>query len=289
MVVSYGRQALIETRDGDLLPALSRGRKLQPVCGDRVAWAREPDGTAIIESVADRHSVLLRHDPRKGQRMLAANVDRLLVVLAPEPAPDFELLDCYLIAAALLGIQVSLVLNKADLLDSDSVIDTELAVYEQLEYPIHRTQARTGIGIKALLDQLQAGCGVLVGQSGVGKSSLINALVPDHAPRTQALSAAAGSGRHTTTATRLYHLPDRAGQIIDSPGVRDYRLWAMSAEELANGFREFRPHHGQCRFHNCQHVHEPDCAIRSALDTGKISRRRYESYCRLLEQLGLSR
>lgn len=289
VVVSYGRQALIETSAGELLPAISRGRKLQAVCGDRVDWSQQDDGTTVIESVHERGSVLLRHDPRKGQRILAANVDRLLVVLAPQPQPDFELLDCYLIAAESLGIQASLVVNKIDLLDSQDGIESELSCYTEIGYNVHHTQAKLGTGVEGLSQELEGKCGVLVGQSGVGKSSLINALIPDHAPRTQALSEAAGSGRHTTTATRLYHLPEHKGQIVDSPGVRDFRLWDMNAEALMQGFIEFRSQLGQCRFHNCLHVHEPDCAIRSAVAGGRIKQRRYKSYCTLLEQLGLSR
>lgn len=295
VVISYGRQILIETPEGELLRALARGRKLQAVCGDQVKWQTERDGTHIIESIEPRHGLLMRQDSREGKRLLAANIDRLLVVMAPEPKPDLGLLDCYLIAAESLGIQAELVFNKEDLLDAQarSQIETDLAPYVALGYPLYWSSAVTHTdeagGLAEINNALQGYCGVLVGQSGVGKSSLINALVPDHAPRTQTLSAAAGTGRHTTTATRLYYLPERSGQIVDSPGVRDFRIWDMPAQELMQGFREFADYLGQCRFNNCVHISEPDCPIRDAVATGQIHPRRYASYARLLEQLSNKR
>ncbi len=287
VVISYGRQILIETAEGDLLRALARGRKLQVVCGDRVNWQTQKDGTHVIESIEPRHGLLMRHDVRLGKRLLAANVDRLLVVLAAEPAPDLSLLDCYLVAAESLGIEAALVFNKVDLLDGQTRtrIEANLKPYTELNYPLYWTSASSKAGIAPINAALGGHCGVLVGQSGVGKSSLINALVPDHAPRTQTLSVAAGTGRHTTTATRLYHLPDHSGQVIDSPGVRDFRIWTMPAQEFMYGFREFREYLGLCKFNNCLHISEPECPIRDAVADGRIDQRRYDSYCRLLEQV----
>lgn len=289
VVVSYGRQLLIENDAGVLMPALSRGRKLQVVCGDRVHWQQQADGTAVIEAVLPRQSLLLRQDNRKDKRLLAANVDRLLVVLATQPEIDLQLLDCYLVAAENLDIPAALVFNKTDLLDAAMRKDVErrLRIYTGIGYPLYWTSAAPAQNdaVQELEQALEGHCSVLVGQSGVGKSSLIHRLVPDHQPRTQSLSEAAGTGRHTTTATRLYHLPGRRSQIIDSPGVRDFRLWKLSPVELMQGFREFHPLLGQCRFHNCRHVHEPDCAIRQALTSGRIDAARYQSYCLLLEQL----
>ena len=292
VVVSYGRQLLIETEDGDLLPAIAKGRKLQAVCGDRVHWQTQPDGTSVIKDLAPRHSKLYRHDPRKGRRLLAVNVDRLLIVIAAQPEPDLTLLDCYLIAAENLGIDASLVFNKIDLLTERERRDwqSKLQVYADIGYPQIYCSAKSGRDdVEQIARHLAGACGVLVGQSGVGKSSIINALIPDHAPRTQTLSKGIDAGRHTTTATRLYHLPNHQGQIIDSPGVRDFRLWDITAEELMRGFREFRDYLGQCRFNDCQHRSEPSCAIRDAVSAGGVTQLRYDSYCRLLEQLGLAR
>lgn len=292
VVISYGRQILIETAEGELLRALARGRKLQVVCGDHVKWQTEKDGTHIIESIEPRSGLLQRHDPRLGKRLLAANVDQLLIVMAALPEPDFSLLDCYLIAAENLGIAATLILNKVDLLEDEKLsnVRTQLEAYAALGYPLYCTTATSEMTEQSGLAQIKAAlngqCGVLVGQSGVGKSSLINALVPDHAPRTQTLSQAVGTGRHTTTTTRLYYLPNRSGQIIDSPGVRDFRLWEMSRDELLRGFKEFQPHLGLCRFNDCRHISEPNCAVRDALQRGEMSQQRYDSYALLLQQIG---
>ncbi|MGB1580600.1 MAG: ribosome small subunit-dependent GTPase A [Nevskiales bacterium] len=293
--MSYGRQLLIETPQAELLPAIARGRRLQAVCGDKILWQAQADGTVVIESIEPRSSELLRHDKRKGQRLLAANVDRLLVVMAAKPEPDMALLDCYLVAAENLGIQASIIFNKHDLLSQaqQQSWGKQLAPYQALNYPLFWCSAKggdsSGGSLHELGEHLTGQCGVLVGQSGVGKSSLINRLVPDHSPRTQSLSASIDAGRHTTTATRLYYLANRAGQIIDSPGVRDFRLWPMDIHELAQGFREIAPHHGRCRFNDCQHTSEPGCRVMAAVEDGSISQQRYESFCRLLEQLGLAR
>ncbi|MDX1496421.1 MAG: ribosome small subunit-dependent GTPase A [Salinisphaeraceae bacterium] len=277
------------------MPAIVRGRRLQAVCGDKVQYSQQTDGTVVIETIEPRRSELLRHDKRKGQRLLAANIDRLLIVIAPEPEPDLTLLDCYLIAAENLNIQASIIFNKTDLLSEQAykAWRNQLSIYKSLNYPVFwcstKEHGQEANSMAELKSHLHKQCGVLVGQSGVGKSSLINALIPDHSPRTQSLSEAISAGRHTTTATRLYHLEDRKGQIIDSPGVRDFRLWSLDIDELAKGFREIAPHHGHCRFNDCQHTNEPDCKIRTEVEAGSISRQRYQSYCHLLEQLGLKR
>lgn len=288
-MVNYGRHLLIE--DGDeLVPAVTRGRKLRPVCGDRVVWRLQPEGEAVVEEVSERGAVLMRHDAREGSRILAANVDILFVVMAARPEPDLALLDRYLIAGEALGLDAHLVFNKADLLDEQQRTGwmQRLTPYLSIGYPLHWSDAKRGTGLEELRETLAGHCGMLVGPSGAGKSTLIRALVPDHAPRTQTLSQASGQGQHTTTATRLYRLPASTtatdgGCIIDSPGVRDFRLWAMDPRDVGHYFREFRPHLGACRFADCRHLKEPGCAIRAGVKAGEISEPRYQSYQLLAE------
>lgn len=285
MVVNYGRQILIEA-DNRLIPGVIRGRKLRPVCGDNVLWHMQDDDTAIVEEILPRKGELIRHDPRQGSRILAANVDLLLLVMAARPEPDLSLLDRYLVAGEALGLELHLVFNKSDLLDAEhqEYWLKQLKPYTEIGYPLHWTTAKDSEGLDELSESLASKCGILLGSSGAGKSSLIRALVPDHAPRTQALSQASGQGQHTTTSTRLYRLPgDNSGCIIDSPGVRDFRLWAMDLATLAHSFREFRTFLGQCRFADCRHLKEPNCAIKQAVKEGDVSRYRYGSYQQLAE------
>ncbi len=283
MVASFGHRVLIEDEDRQTRLCMVRGRRLRPVCGDRVNWQDAPGG-AVITAIAARRSELLRHDRRGGARTMAANVDRMAIVCAPEPPPDPALLDRYCIGAEVLGIEPFLVINKADLLEGSSAEQVAAVLREEfsaIDYPVLTVSAVSGAGLETLGKVLRGHTSVFVGPSGVGKSSLINALVPDMAARTAALSTASGEGRHTTTTARLYHLPE-GGDVIDSPGVRDFRLWPMSAIELAGGFPEFRARAAQCRFQDCRHLSEPGCAVREAVDSGAIPRRRYDSYLLLL-------
>ncbi len=283
--MNYGRHLLIEA-DGELIQAITRGRKLKPVCGDLVYWQFEEKHKAVISDYQERRSILKRHDDRDGSRILAANVDVLLVVMAAEPTPDIALIDRYLVAGEALNLDINLVFNKMDLLSParERHWQQQLQPYLDLGYPLHWTNAKDAGSLSNLLATLKDRCGMLVGPSGAGKSSLIKSLVPDHAPRTQALSTASGQGQHTTTATRLYRLPaENGGMIIDSPGVRDFRLWDMPLTELANCYREFRPLIEQCRFSNCRHLKEPNCAIKQAIENNKIMKSRYKSYALLAE------
>lgn len=281
VVAAYGKRLLVETPDHRLWPAFSRNRKLRPVCGDRVQCATAGD-EAVVSAIAPRSSCLWRHDVRRGRRPVAANLDTLVVVSANRPATTAEQLDRYLALAALQGLDALLVLNKIDLPDAGQ--RRALAEYARLGYHMAAVSARDETGMAALAQALAGRHSALVGLSGVGKSSLINALIPDHAARTAALSAASGEGRHTTTAARLYPLQTQ-GWVIDSPGVRDIRLWPMPAAELARGFVEFRPYLGRCRFNDCRHQQEPDCAVRAAVAAGMIAQRRYASFTELAARL----
>jgi len=212
-----------------------------------------------------------------------ANIDQVVIEAALEPALDYFLIDKYCIAAELAHTEPLILINKADLLtDKDrGRIDLLISEYRHIGYTTLLISALKNTGIKAFADTLSGKTSTLVGQSGVGKSSLVKRLLPDRDIVTGKLSVASGLGKHTTTSTTLYHLP-HGGHLIDSPGVRDFHLARVSREELDDGFREFRPYLGQCRFNNCRHLSEPGCAIHAAVAEGHILERRMASYRQLL-------
>ncbi len=284
VAVHYGAHCLVEDAHGDLVRCHVPRRLGRPVCGDLVRWTLTgATGQGALVAILPRRNELLRHDLRAQQRVMAANIDRLLVVLAPAPAPDLALLDRYLVAAELLHLQPCLVFNKSDLLDAVSREhwESELKAYAALGYDILFTSLHSGEGLGEIRQRLAGQTGIVVGQSGVGKSSLVSALVPDLALRTQRLSEASGAGQHTTSTTQLYPLPGGSGAIIDSPGVRDFRLWLVTPANLVKGFREFREAAALCRFPDCRHLREPACEVRRRVESGAISPRRYASYRQL--------
>lgn len=286
VTANFGRHITVETTAGKPVDCRIKGRQLRPVCGDWVTVEPLADGSGRILAIRQRRTLLVRHDARNGQQPLAANVDRMLVVVAPKPAFDAYMVDRYLAAGAILDIPAIIVFNKIDLLSQDAPADVDsiLQNYAETGYPVFRTSVPTRIGLTSLADALRDHVGVVVGQSGTGKSSLLKALVPDAEIRIGEISQATDEGRHTTTVSALYHLP-AGGELIDSPGVRGFQLWAMPARQLAGGFVEFQAYRGQCRFSDCSHLHEPGCRIAAAVEAGDISRRRYESYRLLCTQV----
>ena len=288
VLVSYGARGIVEAADGAQLDCAYRRSVGRPVCGDHVSFERLPDGTGALASIEARRNTFARADARGRKQVIAANLDRVLVVLAPEPAPSRDLVERYLVAIHGLGIEPVIVLNKAELkADSTDAGDGPLArldEYRTLDYTVVETSCKTAPGTGALAALLDGGTSILVGQSGVGKSSLVNALLPDLALQTGALSRVTGKGTHTTTTTIMYHLPGN-GRLIDSPGVWEYGLWQMDRSELAAGFPDFHPFDSRCRFNDCRHDSEPGCAVRAAVADGSIRAWRHAAYLRLLEQL----
>ena len=275
VIARYGKRALIEDDAGQRQQCHLRANTDSLVAGDKVVWT-ESDGAGVVLARRDRQSVLSRPDPRGNLRPVAANIDLMLIVIAPKPEAHANLIDRYLVAAESEGIDAALVLNKADLLSDNDPLNTLLASYETLGYPT----VHTGINdphADALTPVIRGKTLVLVGQSGVGKSSLVQRLLPDIDIRIGALSEAIDKGKHTTTAAELYHLP-AGGQLIDSPGIREFHLHHLPAAHIAFGFKEFLPFLGSCKFRDCQHDHETDCAILNALEQGAISQERFESY-----------
>jgi ribosome biogenesis GTPase len=279
IVASFGRQFSVELGDGTLIACVARGKRTNIACGDRVTVAMTAPGQGVIESTAPRTSLFYRSDIQR-EKLIAANVTQIVVVLAP-PAFHQELLDRCLAAAEDAGIRALLALNKMDLPTAPAALQS-LAMYRALGYEVLPLAAK--IDIAPLRARLSGHTSVLVGQSGMGKSTIINRLLPDAAARIGELSQALGSGRHTTTHARFYHL-DAASHIIDSPGLQEFGLLHVGATGLAHCFVEFRKHLGQCKFNDCMHLTEPGCAITAAAQHGEIDARRVESYRTLATQL----
>ncbi len=284
LVANYGASVEIEDNNGTSHRCLLRQNLPSLVTGDRVVWQPASEG-GVVSALLPRRSVLSRPDQLGEQKPVAANIDQIMVVAAAAPEFSPELIDQYLAAAELAGIRPVLVFNKIDLVDEAkrAAVEELLQRYRHIGYDIVETSTKASHGLDRLRQQLQGKTSVFVGQSGVGKSSLVKALLPEHEIVVGELSQQSGLGQHTTSTARLYHLPD-GGTLIDSPGVREFRLWPMSRMELAHGFREFTHHLGKCRFRDCQHETEPQCALREAVERGEISVRRLESYLRLCQQ-----
>jgi ribosome biogenesis GTPase / thiamine phosphate phosphatase len=255
-------------------------RRLDTVAvGDRVVWTQSAPDQGRIEAILPRRSLLARPSRNGKIRPVAANLDAVFVVFAVEPACDFLLLDQYLAICENSSINASLVLNKTDLPISAD-IEQELQTYSQLGYPLYRVSAAINSGLDLLKQAFQNQVTILTGQSGVGKSSLTNALIPDKDLKTNTISATTKHGRHTTTAATLYHLPD-GGDLIDSPGVAIFGLAELSEADLAHGYREFQPFLDGCQFNDCKHVVDKGCAVRAAVERGEISNNRYQRFLKL--------
>ena len=278
VLASYGRGVLVQSGDSAVACAL-KGRKQQVVCGDRVEWAigTSADG-ASVQCVAPRRNLIERIDARGRPEPVAANIDRVAIVAAPEPIPDLYLVDRYWASASMLDIAAILIVNKHDLAMHD--LAAEISIYRKLALRCVEVSAQTGSGMSSLRAALADGVTLLVGQSGVGKSSIVNALVPGAAAQTAALTRDA-EGRHTTTTARWYRL-DENSAIIDAPGVRDFAPPARISQAAERGFIEIHALGARCRFNDCRHWEEPGCAVRAAVMAGEISPRRYESYRRLV-------
>ncbi len=286
IIAHFGKRIVIEDAQGQEHRCSAR-RNLPPlVCGDEINWHYPDPKSCIIHELRPRRSLLARPDARGKQKIIAANIDQILIVCAPLPELNEGLLDRYLVAAALTEIKPVIVLNKTDLLDKKQRLHyrERLSIYQQLGYPIIYTSAHEDEAFNQLSERLREQTSILVGQSGVGKSSLLNRLLPEVNARIGEVSDATGKGRHTTTTARLYHLPD-SGALIDSPGIREFGLWNVSPKQLAQGFPEFVERKDECRFRDCQHRNEPGCAILEDVENGEISASRHASYLRILASL----
>ncbi len=283
VLAHHGQASLVETESGDPVRCISRRSLPRTLAGDRVSFELQGPRDGVITAIAERRTALVRREPRGKLKPVAANIDQIVVVIASRPSFEQGMLDRYLVAAEIIGARPAVVFNKADLLNDEARarLERKLALYSGLGYPLLFTSTRTTDGLKDLHAQLRHHTSVLVGQSGVGKSSLVQALLPERAVRIGDLSNVTGLGRHTTTTAMLYHLPD-GGDLIDSPGVRDFALWPVDAQTLARGFVEFRPWLGHCKFRDCNHRGEPGCRLANAVQEGRASAERLARYNEIL-------
>lgn len=281
IVAAFGRSCLVEAAGGGTVSCVARSKKGGLACGDRVRFSKTAPGEGVIESVLPRGSLLHRSDAFR-EKLVAANVTQVMVVVAPVPSFSEDLINRCLAAAEDQRLRAVILLNKCDLAEPARAALEALALYRDLGYPLLTVSAKRDVS--PLLPWLARQTTVLVGQSGMGKSTLINALAPEAAAATAEISTALDSGRHTTTSARLYHL-DAGSHIIDSPGMQEFGLHHLGLADLAHAFVEFRPWLGQCKFNDCRHLGEPACAVSQAQREGKISEQRLASYRRLVGEL----
>lgn len=291
VIAHFGAQVEVEDAERNAYRCYLRANLGSLVTGDKVvfrAGAQSEQGRqGVVEAVLNRESELSRPNPYNEIKPVAANIDVIVLVVAPEPRAHANLIDRYLVAAENCHIPPVILLNKVDLLNDENIehLAPLLTRYEELGYPVMHVSAHHPESLEALKAYLDDRVSVFVGQSGVGKSSLIATLLPGEELRVGALSENTRKGRHTTTTARLYHFPS-GGDLIDSPGIREFGLWHMSEEDVLYGFRELREMAGLCRFRDCRHEAEPGCALLDAVERGEVTEDRFISYKRIVSTLG---
>ena len=283
VITNFGKTIIAELENNELIRCNPRQNLEQIVCGDNVLIQKLENQDAVVSAVLERESLLKKPGFGGKLKPMAANIDQVVIVMAIKPAPNHYLIDRYLVATENLHAKALILINKTDLADKDTDLTTLLQEYRALGYNVLPTSTKDVASSNALRDQLKDRTSIMVGLSGVGKSSLINTLLPEHDIRVGEVSAASGEGTHTTTSSILYHLPD-GGDIIDSPGVRDFGLWNNSVEDVLYGFKEIRDLAGQCKFSDCKHEVEPGCVINQAVSDGLIKPPRFKNYKKIIEE-----
>lgn len=276
VITRYGQRLLVESEAGDLVQCTARRNIDLSVAGDQVIFQMNDDNTGVITALLERDNTLER-----SHKIIAANIDELWLVVAIEPHYQFDLIDRYLVVAENGNLPIRIVVNKIELSKNIEQVKTDFAMYQSIGYKVSYLSVKEQIGTAEFKQQLNDKTHIFLGQSGVGKSSLINELTPNLNLRVNEISKKSKLGKHTTTNTTLYHIPS-GGDLIDSPGVREFHLNTLTSQEILSGFREFKPFIGQCKFRNCVHINEPNCAIKNALGNGSIHPKRYESYLNLI-------
>ena len=290
VIATYRRYTLVKDKKNRLIQCQQRKSVGQIVCGDTVLWQEEGVGTGVITAIEQRHTILQRPDINGNLRIIAANIDQVFIVVANKPELNEGLIDRYLVASENSNLKPVILLNKTDLFSEKEFFDLKqrLQLYQDIGYSVIYTSAKQEHGLNSLKTCLKNNNNIFVGQSGVGKSSLINTLLKSDA-RIGDISEATGKGKHTTTTAYLYPLENEQGYIIDSPGVREFGLTKLSEQDVFYGFTEFKDYLGNCKFRNCTHNNEPGCALLKAVEDNKISPQRWKSCKRIIESLNEKR
>ena len=278
VITRYGQRQLVKSSTGKLFQCTCRQNIGLSVAGDEVIFQPAGGIEGVITAILPREN-----DLSQKNKLIATNVDQLWLVVATEPHYQFELIDRYLIMAENSNLPINIIVNKIELLDELDQLSQDFSLYQNINYHVHFLSIKKQLNLESLKNQLANKTNIFLGQSGVGKSSLINTLIPDLEIRVNEISSKTKRGKHTTTNTTIYQIPS-GGDLIDSPGIREFQLGDFDAKQIVNGFREFKAFFGKCRFRNCQHIKEPDCAVKVALDSGVIHPSRYENYLNLLPE-----
>jgi ribosome biogenesis GTPase len=276
VITRYGQRQLVEDEQGRVFQSVSRQNIGLSVAGDRVLFQKTKHDEAIVTAIYPRDSELKRQG-----KLIAANIDQLWLVVALEPHYEFELIDRYLIMAENSKLPIGIIVNKIELSSDEKSITKDFMHYKSLGYDVHFVSVKNQTNLDLFKEKLVNKSHIFLGQSGVGKSSLINSLIPDLELRVSEISNKSKLGKHTTTNTTIYHIPS-GGDLIDSPGVREFQLENLTELEIKSGFKEFKALSSECRFRDCRHINEPNCAVKDSLDQGKISNNRYQSYLNIL-------
>ena len=276
VITRYGQRQLVEDENGIVFQSVSRQNIGFSVAGDKVLFQKTKHDDAIVTAIYPRDNELKRQD-----KLIAANIDQLWLVVAIEPHYEFELIDRYLIMAENSNLPIGIIVNKIELSSNKSKTENDFLNYQSLGYDVHFLSVKKQINLDFFKEQLVNKSHIFLGQSGVGKSSLINSLIPDLQLRVNEISSKSKLGKHTTTNTTIYHIPS-GGDLIDSPGVREFQLDSLTELEIKSGFKEFRALSDACRFRDCRHINEPNCAVKESLNQGKINPNRYQSYLNIL-------
>lgn len=290
VVTRYSLHADVENAQGEIFRCNLRRTLANLVVGDKVLWRQGSEQlqgvSGVIEAIHPRKNEITRPDYYDGLKVIAANIDRIIIVSAVVPELSWNIIDRYLVVCENAKIPAVIVINKSDLLSDTQrlAVEKQLKVYEKIGYQTLMISAKTGENMQNLTALLSEGTSIFVGQSGVGKSSLINSILPDVNAQVGAVSEGTGLGRHTTTSSRLYHL-SQGGDLIDSPGIREFGLWHLDADQITKGYREFQYVLGTCKFRDCKHLNDPGCALREAVEQGKIDPVRFKNYHNLIESL----
>jgi ribosome biogenesis GTPase len=283
VISRFGQEADIELESGEQLRCHLRRKLENLVCGDNVICEPQDNTKGIVVKILPRTSVLERPIRYQGLKAVAANLDQICIVVSIEPDFSELILDKYLVAAELAQIPPIIIFNKSDLEAVNLELKARLDCYQDLGYRLIWSSVKTGLGMEQITEQLNNNSSVFVGQSGVGKSSLINYLLPDVEADVSCISDNSGLGTHTTTASRLYHFGEN-GRIIDSPGIRDFSMEHVSKERLSLGYIEIHRFGESCKFRNCLHTKEPGCAVKLAVDEKQIDAGRYQRYLKIMAE-----